>query len=85
MKLKSLLKVSSAIRLNIVVPRENGKLFDYDIDYSRKTMNEKYEGWQRISSTAWLPDEIMDAKVEMVSTDSATGALRIYVKGVTVA
>lgn len=85
MKVKSILNVSSATRINIMVPREDGKLFDYDIDYLRERNDyAKYGSWCALGSEYGVPDKVINAEVEMISIDHCTSALRIYVKGVTV-
>ena len=80
MKLKSILKVSSAIRVEIYEPDENG-LFDYDVDLLRHSEDcFEYRGGIRTNRFSKVPDRVMNYEVEMISTNTVTGALSIWTK-----
>ena len=85
MKVKSILKVSSATKVEIIesVKTENGeRLISHDVDIIKYKMEaEKVtDTWFKYGHQCLLPKHILDSEVEMISTDSATTALVIYTK-----
>lgn len=82
MKLKTLLKVTIATKIDVTVEVEQGKVFDYYIDYLSN--NEVKDGylcrWCR--SKVDLPKEVLNREVTYVHTNKE-GALVIdcYLKG----
>ncbi len=85
MKVKSILKINSATKVEIIesVKTENGeRLISHDIDIVENKMNvEKMtDTWFKYGHQCLLPKHILNSEVELISVNSATNALTIYTK-----
>lgn len=85
MKVKSILKVSSATKIEVIesVKTENGeKLISHDINMIEYKMEaEKMtDSWFKYGHSCLLPKHILNSEVDLISTNSATSALVIYTK-----
>ena len=82
MKVKSLLNLSSATRVNLLGPYKGHRCYDFDIDYLREGSEPTfYDSFSYHTSPVSVPEEVMNAAVHLVSTNEHTGALVIYFKG----
>lgn len=81
MKVKSVLKLGATARYSIITLKD-GKRFEYDIDYTRPSgTRNTYSSWEELDCDLLLPVSVEDSAVDMISVNTATGALVIYTKG----
>ena len=78
MKLKTILKTTSEIRMNILDSENN--YFMYHIDYLRKDLKPTvYETHGYYDTINWIPDSIKDKQVKSISVNHATGIIEFTV------
>lgn len=78
MKVKSLVKVVSATKIQITAENYNGiEFYTFHIDYLSNKCKD-YGEFGDYTSFAKIPDEIKNREVKIISVDSATGELSIW-------
>jgi len=81
MKVKSILKLSSATKLRILEPHTDGCLIDHTIDYANGPLEPEImsEHWIKYGTIAGVPERVLDADVKLI-TGEGLSALTIYTK-----
>ena len=80
MKVKSILKVASCVKYEIIETRDDETMVEHCVDYTKGIDEIKdYGCFIDYPCLPLLPKRIVDANVKMVTTNSATNALMIYV------
>jgi len=81
MKVKSLLNVCNATKIEILVKKADGLLISHDINMLRGEINPRQitDNWIEYTHWVQVPADVLNKNIDLVST-SHTGKLNIYTK-----